>query len=236
MTPSSVLRLSDMSKGEARQLLRQRTTEQALCDDETAVDELLEALTCLPLAIVQAAAFMSTNDVTVSDYLALFRGIEAQAELFSEGFADPSRHDDLDSTIAKTWHISFDQIRKQDPLAAEYLSFMACIDRVNIPKSLLPPGASMIQQTKALGTLTGYAFDSWSNEQQIQCELDMTLPGYGEDNFEDRSGFGDESRFGGGFMKIVLALLFAAFKTPSWVLVSSIPQYQGLWLTIECSA
>ena len=229
MTPSSVLRLSDMSKGEARQLLRQRTTEQALCDDETAVDELLEALTCLPLAIVQAAAFMSTT--CVSHLVSTLN-----AELFNEGFADPSRYEELDSTIAKTWHISFDQIRKQDPLAAEYLSFMACIDRVNIPKSLLPPGASMIQQTKALGTLTGYAFDSWSNEQQIQCEFDMTLPGYGEDNFEDRSGFGDESRFGGGFMKIVLALLFAAFKTPSWVLVSSIPQYQGLWLTIECSA
>ena len=35
---------------------------------------------------------------------------------------------------------------------------MACIDRVNIPQSLSPVGASMVQQTKALGTLTGYAF------------------------------------------------------------------------------
>ncbi|KAJ4331909.1 hypothetical protein N0V87_008802 [Didymella glomerata] len=158
LTPSSVLRLDDMSKGEARQLLTQRMTEQALCGDETAVDELLESLTCLPLAIVQAAAFMSTNDVSVSDYLALFRDTEAQAEVFNEGFADTSRYEELDNTIAKTWHISFDQIRKQDPLAAEYLSFMACIDRVNVPQSLLPPGASMVRQTKALGTLTGYAF------------------------------------------------------------------------------
>jgi hypothetical protein len=79
LTPSSVLRLDGMSKGEARQLLSQHTTEQALCSDETAVDELLEALTCLPLTIVQAAAFMSTNNVSVSDYLALFRDTEAQA-------------------------------------------------------------------------------------------------------------------------------------------------------------
>ena len=158
LTPSSVLRLDDMSKDEARQLLTQQTTEQALCGDETAVDELLESLTCLPLAIVQAAAFMNTNDVSVSGYLALFRDSDAQAELFNEGFADPSRYEELDSTIAKTWHISFDQMRKQDPLAAEYLSFMACIDRVSIPQSLLPPGASIVQRTKALGTLTGYAF------------------------------------------------------------------------------
>ena len=106
LTPSSVLRLDDMSKGEARQLLRKRTAEQALYGDERAVDELLESLICLPLAIVQAAAFMSTNDVSVSDYLALFRDTEAQAELFREDFVDSSRYDELDSTIAKTWHIS----------------------------------------------------------------------------------------------------------------------------------
>lgn len=158
LTPSSVLRLDDMSQAEARQLLTQQTSEQTLCSNKTAIDELLETLAYLPLAIVQAAAFMSTNDVSVSDYLVLLRDTDARGELFNEKFTDHSRYMELDSTIAKTWHISFDQIRKQDPLAAEYLSFMACIDRINIPQSLLPPGASMVQQMKALGTLTGYAF------------------------------------------------------------------------------
>ncbi|KAF2626414.1 kinesin light chain 1 [Macroventuria anomochaeta] len=158
LTPSSVLRLNDMSKEEARQLLTRRTAQQALRDDEAAVDELLETLTCLPLAIVQAAAFINNNDVSVTGYLSLFRDTGTQIELLNEDFADPSRYDELDSTIAKTWHISFDQIRKQDQLAADYLSFMACIGRINMPQSLLPPGASSVQQAKALGTLTGYAF------------------------------------------------------------------------------
>ncbi|KAF2628861.1 kinesin light chain 1 [Macroventuria anomochaeta] len=158
LTPSSVLRLNDMSKAEARQLLTRRITQQALLDDETAVDELLETLTCLPLAIVQAAAFINNNDVSVSGYISLFRHAGAETELFNQHFDDPSRYEELDSTIAKTWHVSFDQIRRQDRLAAEYLSFMTCIDRVNIPQSLLPPGDSLVQQTKALGTLTGYAF------------------------------------------------------------------------------
>jgi tetratricopeptide (TPR) repeat protein len=35
---------------------------------------------------------------------------------------------------------------------------MACIDRINIPQSLLPLGSSTLQQTKAIGTLKGYAF------------------------------------------------------------------------------
>ncbi|KAF2630919.1 kinesin light chain 1 [Macroventuria anomochaeta] len=158
LTQSSVLELSDMSKTEARQLLTRRTTKQALLDDETAINELLETLACLPLAIVQAAAFINNNDVSVSGYISLLQHTGAATELFSERFVDPSRYEELDSTIAKTWHISFDQIQKQDQFAAEYLSFMACIDRVNIPQSLLPPGASLVQQTKALGTLTGYAF------------------------------------------------------------------------------
>lgn len=155
LAQSSVLRLSDISKEEARQLLTQQTTEQTLRSSDTTIDELLETLTCLPLAIVQAAAFMNNNDVSASDYLTLFQDADTQAELCHESFVDSSRYAEVDNTIAKTWHVSFDQMRKQDPLAAEYLSFMACIDRVNILRSLLPPGRSKVQHAKALVTLTG---------------------------------------------------------------------------------
>ncbi|KAH8704321.1 kinesin light chain 1 [Phaeosphaeriaceae sp. PMI808] len=158
LTPSSVLELKDMNRAEAGQLLARRITKQALLSDEVAVNELLEVLTCLPLAIVQAAAFINNNDISVSEYISLFQHTGTEAELFSEHFEDPSRCQEMDSTIAKTWHISFEQIRRQDRLAAEYLSFMACIDRINITQSLLPPGGSLVQQVKALGTLTGYAF------------------------------------------------------------------------------
>lgn len=158
LTQNSVLRLNDMAKAEARQLLALRLTKQTLREDETAFDELLEALTYLPLAIVQAAAFMNNNDVSVAGYVSLFRQSGAETELFNQRFYDPSRYEGLDSAIAKTWHISFDQIRKQDTLAADYLSFMACINCISIPQSLLPRGHSLVQETKALGTLTGYAF------------------------------------------------------------------------------
>ena len=158
LTQSSVLGLIDMGRAEAMQLLTRRIKKPALLDDKKAIEELLNTLTCLPLAIVQAAAFMNNNDFSLSGYIALYQDTSAETELLSERFEDPSRYEELDSTIATTWHISFGQMRKQDPLAAKYLSFMACIDRVNIPQLLLPPGASLVQQTKALGTLTGYAF------------------------------------------------------------------------------
>ncbi|KAH8592666.1 kinesin light chain 1 [Bisporella sp. PMI_857] len=151
-------------------LLGRRITKQALLNNKLAVDELLDILTYLPLAIVQAAAFINNNNISVSEYILLFRQTGSESELFSEHFEDFSRYREMDSTIAKTWHISFDQIRKQNRLAAEYLSFIACIDRINIPQSLLPPGSSLVQKAKALGTLTGYAFIT--ERQQTVQELD----------------------------------------------------------------
>jgi tetratricopeptide (TPR) repeat protein len=158
LTQDSTLGLDDLSQTEARQLLARRVTKQAFLGSEKAVDELLETLAYLPLAIVQAAAFINNNRITVSEYTALFQHPGSEAELFTEHFEDPSRYPDMDNTIATTWHISFNQLRKQDPLAAKYISFMACIDRFNIPQSLLPLGGTLVQQTKALGTLQGYAF------------------------------------------------------------------------------
>jgi tetratricopeptide (TPR) repeat protein len=171
LTPSSVLELNDLSKAEARQLLARRLTKQTLLDDETAVDELLAILTYLPLAIVQAAAFINNNDISVSGYISLFRHTGTESELFSERFEDPSRYREIDSTVARTWHVSFDQIRRQDRLAADYLSFMACIDRIEIPQSLLPSGGSLVQRVKALGTLTAYAFIT--ERQQTAQQLDQ---------------------------------------------------------------
>jgi tetratricopeptide (TPR) repeat protein len=170
LTPNSVLELNNMGEAEARQLLARRLTKQGLLDDETAVNELLEKLTYLPLAIVQAAAFINNNDISVSGYMSLFRHTGTETELFSQRFEDPTRYREMDSTIAKTWHISFDQIQRQDQLAAEYLSFMACINRIDIPQSLLPPRGSLVQQVKALGTLVGYAFIT--ERQQTVQELD----------------------------------------------------------------
>ena len=169
LTPSYVLKLNDMSKAEVRELLVQRISKPASFYKEEDIDQLLKLLERLPLAIIQAAAFINSNNISISEYLSLFRTAGTETELFSEHFEDPSRYIELESTIARTWHISFDQIQKQDPLAAEYLAFMACIDRINVPRSLLPPSDSVLQQTKAIGTLKGYAFIT--ERQQASQEL-----------------------------------------------------------------
>ena len=66
----------------------------------------------------------------------------------------------------------FDQILKQDRLASDYLSFIACIDRVNIPLSQLHFG-DPLQQVEAIGTLNAYAFITERQRfpQQLKGEM-----------------------------------------------------------------
>lgn len=90
------------SHAEARQLLAGQISNPALLNDEMAVDDLLQRLAYLPLAIVQAAAFMSQNDVSVLEYISLFEKAGTEIEFFSEHFEDPSRYQGLESTIATT--------------------------------------------------------------------------------------------------------------------------------------
>jgi hypothetical protein len=79
-----VLELKDMSQGEAKELLTQYITEEALLNDSIAIDQLLSILAYLPLAIVQAAAFINNNETSISEYVLLFKHPGAEIKLFSE--------------------------------------------------------------------------------------------------------------------------------------------------------
>jgi hypothetical protein len=79
-------------------------------------------------------------------------------DLLSEHFKDDSRYRKVRNPVATTWLISFEQIRIRDPLAADYLPFMAYINPKDIPQSLLPPGLSRKREVDAIGTLQAYSF------------------------------------------------------------------------------
>jgi tetratricopeptide (TPR) repeat protein len=122
---------------------------------------LLKELTYLPLAIVQAAAYINENRIEFPDYLSLLADQEEDViGLLSEEFEDDGRYRNVKNPVATTWLISFEQIRQRDALAAEYLSFMCCIDSKDIPQSFLPPGPSRKREIEAIGTLDAYSFIS----------------------------------------------------------------------------
>ena len=121
---------------------------------------LLQKLTYLPLAIVQAASYINETGISLAEYEVLFSGKDEEVlELLSEEFEDDSRYTDIENAVAKTWLISFEQIRLRSSLAFDYLGLMACVDPKDIPGSLLPisEGSSQKQQTDAIGILDAFS-------------------------------------------------------------------------------
>jgi tetratricopeptide (TPR) repeat protein len=155
----NVIEVVEMNETVAMQLLQKYLINQELVDNEQDTKALLRQLTYLPLAIVQAAAYVNENGITFADYLLLLGDQEEDViDLLSEEFEDDGRYHNVKNPVATTWLISFEQIRHRDPLAADLLSFMACVDPKNVPHSLLPPGPSRKKETDAIGTLHAYSF------------------------------------------------------------------------------
>lgn len=109
-------------------------------DDENIDDmeEFLAEVDNLPLAIVQAAAHMRENAMTISRYLQLYRGSETkQEQLLSSEFIDLSRDWDLQKTVTTTTTLSLDRIRSISLRATALISLMSLLDWQGIPRSLL---------------------------------------------------------------------------------------------------
>ncbi|KAK0644374.1 hypothetical protein B0T16DRAFT_460436 [Cercophora newfieldiana] len=154
----NLVQLSEMDEAGSRELLLNHLIDKSL-DTPKDTPALLSRLTHLPLAIVQAAAYVNANGITLKEYLSLLDDQEEEIiDLLSQDFEDETRYPDVDNPVATTWLISFEQIRQRDPLAADYLCLMSCVEPKNIPQALLPAGSSKKKEIDALGTLQAYSF------------------------------------------------------------------------------
>jgi tetratricopeptide (TPR) repeat protein len=143
----------------AIKILEKTLAHKNLLRDTTTTTALLEQLAYLPLAITQASSYIIENSIDLSTYLALLQKQEQDViELLSEDFRDPGHYQDIQNPVITTWFISFQQIHHQNPLAANYLYFIACINPRRIPQSLLPQPMSKKQKVDALGLLNAYSF------------------------------------------------------------------------------
>ncbi|KAF2183820.1 hypothetical protein K469DRAFT_710189 [Zopfia rhizophila CBS 207.26] len=155
----NVIHVAEMDDEAATLVLRNSLVNKEVLNDRPTVAQLLRLLTFLPLAIVQAATYINENDISLAEYVSLFDDCEENIiEVLSEDFEDEGRYRDLKNPIATTWLISFEQIRVRDSLAADYLSFMSCIDPKAVPLSLLPPAQTKKKEIDAIGTLSAYSF------------------------------------------------------------------------------
>ncbi|OIW30052.1 hypothetical protein CONLIGDRAFT_555327, partial [Coniochaeta ligniaria NRRL 30616] len=165
-----VVELQELDCKEAAILLRSLVVQKERLND-TALTELLNELTNLPLTIIQAAAYLNNNQVSVAEYLSRLRGAEKEiVDLISREIWHPTRDKGSQTAVAETWLVSFEQIRWSDSAAAVLLSFISCIEPNAIPQSILPRPETEEEMVHAIGTLCGYAFLSRRGKSEM---LDM---------------------------------------------------------------
>ena len=155
---SNVIDIEEMDDAESRELLKTSLQNKRLIEDEDGTTKLLKLLVNLPLAIMQAVAYLNAKGATIAEYLRIYEeSSDSVIKLLSKDFEDRRRYPGMKNPIATTWLISFEQIRLRDPLAADYMAFMSCINEQDIPRDLLPP-APQFEKTEALGTLKAFGF------------------------------------------------------------------------------
>ncbi|KAJ7888007.1 hypothetical protein B0H13DRAFT_2277447 [Mycena leptocephala] len=105
--PRSHSRVGDMNETDAIDLLLLSAVKEKTIESAQSASEIVKELSCLPLAIIQAGAYISKFDC-LHRYLSLYR--HNRAKLLSQHSAQS--HDDYEWTVYTTWQISFGQLSK----------------------------------------------------------------------------------------------------------------------------
>ncbi|KAJ7458502.1 P-loop containing nucleoside triphosphate hydrolase protein, partial [Mycena latifolia] len=111
--------VSDMEETDAVELLLKSSAVATTPINKDIATEIVKALCYLPLAIIQAGAFISQSGV-LGQYLDLYT--ENRAHLLSE--KPVQSHDDYAWTVYTTWQISFDQLSKPAATFLQLCSFL----------------------------------------------------------------------------------------------------------------
>jgi tetratricopeptide (TPR) repeat protein len=125
-----------MDESEGLQLFRNKL-QQPPCEES--VLKLLKELNCIPLAIIQAVAYINRRSrMTVAGYLAEFQKNNKKRETLLKRDVDELRRDDSASnSVVTTWQMSFEQITQERESAAHLLSLMSFFNPHGIPESTL---------------------------------------------------------------------------------------------------
>jgi tetratricopeptide (TPR) repeat protein len=160
---NDIIKIEPMKPEEALNLLKAKLSSAQSITDFRDPDckKLVAALDNVPLAITQAAAYISQGApiIDVAVYLdMLYESEHSRTALLDEDVGDLRRDSEVPNAIITTWQISFRQIQRESPDAADLLSLMSVLHRQGIPKSLLLNETSdRLSLTKALVLLQGFS-------------------------------------------------------------------------------
>ncbi|KAK8071290.1 hypothetical protein PG997_011493 [Apiospora hydei] len=185
----NTITVDPMNQAEAITLAKEKLGKPDRQGDIEAIESLVDTLEYMPLAIVQATAYISQKAprCSVRQYLEKFTQSDRKRATLLDYEAGQLRRDgEAKNSIIITWQISFDHIRQTRPSAADLLSLMSFCDRQGIPESLLrasdeKEGAtSRPAQYRRSPALGGLGSDQESSDEDV--ELDSSIDD--EDEFE----------------------------------------------------
>ncbi|KAG7432247.1 Kinesin light chain [Fusarium oxysporum f. sp. raphani] len=133
----AVYRISTMDDTQGFQLLRNKLKGDF---DMDAAADLLRALNYIPLAVTQAAAYINRRAprASVKTYLDTFRESDKKkGSLLNRDAGDLRRDETVSNSVFTTWQVTFEQIRRERPSAANLLSFMSFFNPQRIPEFVL---------------------------------------------------------------------------------------------------
>ena len=136
---NDLIPVDPMDSSNAIELLEKKLESTGQRNDKGHM-ELATALEFMPLAIVQAAAYISQGEsrCSVQQYLVKSRKSDSRKTSLLDYEGGQLRRDgEAKNSIIITWQISFDHIHRTRPSAADLLSLMSFFDRQGIPESLV---------------------------------------------------------------------------------------------------
>ncbi|KAJ7078767.1 hypothetical protein C8R43DRAFT_351423 [Mycena crocata] len=111
--------VSDMEETDAVNLLLKSASESDADENKEIATEIVKTLYYLPLAIIQAGAFISKSGA-LNHYLGVY--IKNKAQLLSE--KPIQSHDDYRWTVYTTWQLSFNQLSQPAAMLLQLCSFL----------------------------------------------------------------------------------------------------------------
>jgi tetratricopeptide (TPR) repeat protein len=146
---ATTLSIKVLSQDESVEFLLKRTGQT----DRGVAARLAEELGNLPLALEQAGAYMVESARSILDYVKLFQ--TRKGEILKRG--TPST--DYPATVATTWELSFQEVKKASPAGADLLNLCAFLAPDDIPQEMLRKGAEHFPEPLASTVADPLAFD-----------------------------------------------------------------------------
>jgi tetratricopeptide (TPR) repeat protein len=138
VSPDDIINIGPMDETQGIAML-QRKLGPRISDSVEELSQLATELDSMPLAMAQAASYIRerTPRCSVKRYLDKLTSEQTRQDILGQQTQDLRRDRDAQNCILKTWHITFEHIRRQESSAADLLSLMSFFDRNAIPEALL---------------------------------------------------------------------------------------------------